>query len=185
MKKVIILLSILFMFANQSFAYNVNHFSTDDKILAALSVLNQTNADEVFEKLAEKSVKIMFYDLTMIDYSFSKDYAITSVDTMGNRYILINSRYKNSQKEALACLIAHESFHTKNVATLSEEIQCTQIEAKYWHILKNQMSDKSSNELTTRLDKLEGLYMASDKNNNRIAECIINNSFYKNQLAIK
>ena len=187
MKRTIIaLLSVLFFAVSPAFAsYNLKHFSTDEKILAALTVLNNNGGEEVLDNLAENGVKIIFYDLTMMDFNYSKDYAIASVGTLGERYILINSRYKNSPKEALACLIAHESFHKLKRATFAEEVKCTQVEAYYWHKLKNQVTNTTTNELTNRLNKLESLYLASTPNNDRIADSIIHNQFYRAQLAIK
>ncbi len=186
MKRILLaVFSLLFFAANQSFAYNVSHFTNDDKVLEALKVLDRAGAEEVLENLDEKSVKIIFYDLTMIDFNYSKDYAITSVDTMGNRYILLNSRYQNSPKEAIACLIAHESFHKLNKATFKEEVQCTQKEAEYWHKLKNQVTSSVTNDLTNRLNRLENLYLTSSPENNKIADSIFHNQFYRGQLAME
>lgn len=188
MKRVLIaIFSLLFFAANQTFAleYNVKHFSNDYKIQAALEVLKNVGTEEVFDNLAEKGVTIKFCDLMMIDIECAKDYAISSLDSMGNRVILINSRYENSPKEALACLIAHESFHKLKVATFAEEVKCTQKEAEYWHRLKHQVTNNTQNELTQRLNRLETLYLASNPSNDRIAESIRNNEFYRNQLAFK
>ena len=49
---------------------------------------------------------------------------------------MINSIYKNAPTEQIACLIAHESFHTKRVADLEEETLATQKEAATWLRLK-------------------------------------------------
>ena len=184
---VIVLLSVLIFGANQVFAfgYNIKHFSDDYRILAALEVLKNAGAEEVFDNLAEKGVTIKFCDLTMIDYQYYRDYAISSADQFGNRVILINTAYKNSSKEALACLIAHESFHKANVATFAEEVKCTQKEAEYWHKLKNDAASSVNNDLTKRLNTLEQLYLTSNPGNDKIAESIRNNEFYRNQLALK
>lgn len=182
---VIVLFSVLFLAANQVLAlgYNVKHFSNDEKVLAALTVLNNLGADEVFDNLAEKGVTIQFCDFMMIDIESSKDFAISSLDSFGNRVILLNAAYKNSPKEAIACLIAHESFHKLNKATFAEEVQCTQKEAEYWNKLKHQVTSNVSNDLTKRLNNLETLYKASTPTSNKIADQIIHNSFYRNQLA--
>lgn len=186
MKRVLIaIFSLLFFAANQSFAYNVKHFSSDEKIIEALKVLDNVGGEEVLDNLAEVGVKIKFCDLMMIDFDCAKDYAISSLDSMGNRVILINSRYQNSPKEAIACLIAHESFHKLKRATLTEEVKCTQKEAEYWHKLKHQVTNNTQNELTQRLNKLETLYLASNTANNKIEQSIRDNEFYQEQLAIK
>lgn len=184
---VIVLLSVLILAANQAFAlgYNVKHFSDDYRIQAALEVLNKAGANEVFDNLIEKGVTIKFCDFMMIDYECSKDFAISSLDQFGNRVIIINSLYKNSSKEALACLIAHESFHKGYTATFAEEVKCTQKEAEYWHKLKNDAACSVNNDLTKRLNTLEQLYLTSNPSDNKIAESIRNNEFYRNQLALK
>mgnify|MGYP003293401672 CR=1 FL=1 len=47
MKKIIIaLFSLLFFAANSAFAYNLNYFSDDYKILSALNVLEKAGAEE-------------------------------------------------------------------------------------------------------------------------------------------
>lgn len=186
MKRVLIaVFSLLIFAANQAFAYNVKHFSNDEKIMEALNVLKTCGGVEVLDNLSEVGVRIQFCDLMMIDIEASKDFAISSLDSMGNRVILINTRYQNSPKEALACLIAHESFHKAKVATLAEEVKCTQKEAEYWHKLKNQVTNQTQNDLTERLNELERLYLASGQGQNRIEESIRQNEFYQEQLAIK
>ena len=119
-----------------AYSWNVRNFSQDEDILDSLRLLKNIGAEEVFQNLEENSVKIIFYDLSMIDYSYKNHYAINSVDNWGERYILINSKYKNASKEEIACLIAHESFHKSNRATMQEETLATQKEAYYWSILK-------------------------------------------------
>ena len=178
------LLCVVFCCANLAFAWNVNSFSRDDDIRAALRLLNKIGADEVFENLQENSVKIMFYDLSMIKYSYYKHYAVNSVDTWGDRYILINSRFRHASKEELACLIAHESFHKARQATMAEETLATQKEAYYWSILKVPGKTYNQTALTNRLDKLAGLYNNSTADNNLIEQRIQNSSFYQNQLAV-
>ncbi len=178
------LFCVVFCCANIAFSWNVNSFSQDYDIRAALKLLNKIGADEVFENLQENSVKIMFYDLSMINYNYYKHYAVNSVGTWGDRYILINSRYRHASKEELACLIAHESFHKAKRATMEEETLATQKEAYYWSILKVPGKVYKESALTNRLDKLAGLYTDSTANNNLIEQRIHNSKFYQNQLAV-
>ena len=183
---VIVLFSVLILAANQAFAagYNVKHFSNDYRIQEALTVLNNIGADEVFDNLIEKSVTIKFCDFMMIDIESSKDYAISSLDQFGNRVILLNAAYRNSPKEAIACLIAHESFHKADVATFTEEVNCTRKEAEYWHKLKHNVTSSVDNNLMKRLNSLERMYLTSDPAHDKISESIRNNSFYRVQLAM-
>lgn len=178
------LICVVVFSANLAFAWNVRSFSRDEDILDALRLLNRIGADEVFENLQENSVKIIFYDLSLIKYSYCNHYAISSIDNWGDRYILINSRFRNASKEELACLIAHESFHKASRATMSEETLATQKEAYYWSILKIPGKVYAKSALANRLDKLACLYNESTANNNLIEKRIQNSRFYQNQLAV-
>lgn len=178
------LICVVIFCANLAYSWNVKSFSQDEDIRAALKLLNNIGADEVFENLQENSVKIIFYDLSMIKYSYCNHYAINSVDNWGERYILINSKFRNASKEELACLIAHESFHKARHATMAEETLATQKEAYYWSILKVPGKMYRQSALTNRLDRLAGLYTNSTASNNLIEQRIQNSKFYQNQLAV-
>ena len=178
------LICVMLCCANLAYAWNVRYFSQDEDIRAALKLLDRIGADEVFENLQENSVKIIFYDLSMINFSYHKHYAISSVDNWGCRYILINSKFRNASKEELACLIAHESFHKSKRATVSEETLATQKEAYYWSILKVPGKIYKESPLTNRLDRLAYLYNDSTADNNLIERRIQNSKFYQNQLAV-
>ena len=178
------LLCLTLFCANSSLAWNVKSFSQDDDIRAALKLLNSIGADEVFENLQENSVKIIFYDLSIIKFSYANHYAINSVDNWGDRYILINSKFRRVSKEELACLIAHESFHKAKVATAAEETLATQKEAYYWSILKVPGKFYQNSPLNNRLNKLAALYSESTQANNLIEQRIYHSKFYQSQLAI-
>lgn len=179
------IICVVMFCSNMAFAWNVRSFSDDYDIQSALKLLKQIGADEVFENLEENSVKIIFYDLSMINFSYSKHFAINSVDSWGDRYILINSRFRNASREELACLIAHESFHKGKVATMSEETLATRKEAYYWSILKVPGKRYTQSSLTNRLNKLASLYEESTEANNLIEQRIQNSKFYQEQLAVR
>lgn len=179
------LFCVVLLCANAAFAWNVNSFSKEDEIRAALKLLNSIGADEVFENLQENSVKIIFYDLSLIKFSYCNHYAINSVDNWGDRYILINAKYRHVSKEELACLIAHESFHKAKVATLAEETLATQKEAYYWSILKVPGKIYKQTALNNRLNKLACLYEDSTDSNDLIEKRISSSSFYREQLATR
>jgi hypothetical protein len=181
---VIGILMILF-FSMPAFAGYVDNFTRDNHIKEALVLLENNGAAEVFENLEENSVKIAFYDLSQISYGYMNHFAVNSVDTFGNRYILINTKYKNATPEELACIIAHESFHKLKVATYEEEYTATQKEAHYWSILKVKGKEYKSSPLLARLDNLNNLRLASTKEKNLIQEKINKSPFYKKQLATR
>lgn len=170
--------------SNLCYAWNVKSFSDDYDIQGALKILKRIGADEVFENLQDNSVKIIFYDLSMIKFSYANHHAINAVNNWGERYILINSKYRNASKEELACLIAHESFHKAKKATLAEETLATQKEAYYWSILKVSGKYYANTPLLRRLNNLVCLQEESGENNNLIEQKIRNSRFYQNQLAV-
>ena len=182
MKKLLIAFIALFVLSiNSVQAVELKNFSNDSKIISSLKLLENVGANEVFNNLTKTKSKIMFYDLTLIDFSYGKHFAVASTDEYGDNYILINSNFRNSNPEAVACLIAHESMHTLPQATLAEETLATTTEARYW--LKLKPTKVKKDRLTDRLNNLERLVIASSQNNNLIAQKISQNTFYQKQLA--
>ena len=186
MRKVLFLIiALLVLCANQVMASNFSKYSDDGNIVAALEVLDSISANDVFERLDKSSTKIIFYDLALMNYAYSKFYAVASTDNYGNNYILINERFKNSPKEAIACLIAHESVHQLPHATLDEEVSATTEEAQTWIKVKSSVNSNISNDLTNRENKLALMYQESTPGQNLIKDAITGNSFYQRQLAMK
>ena len=185
MKKVVLVLFAFVLFTmNQVFAYNVTDFSNDSKIISALRVLEQSGDSDVFRNLQRNNVKIKFSDLSMVSYNSQKVFAVSTYNNYGSRVILINKIYQNSPAEQIACLIAHESCHTARVADLQEETVATQKEAAVWTRVKNPSKSYNDDRLTRRLDKLSGLYLASNSNNNLVQQKIANSGFYRNQFGL-
>lgn len=110
-------------------------------------------------------------------------YAVASTDENGENYILINEKFKNSPKEAIACLIAHESVHVLPKATLEEEVRATTVEVQTWLKVADKVSN-SNDKLVQREMKLADNYRLSTPSNNTIANAIASNSFYKNQFGL-
>jgi len=179
------LVCIVMFSANCAFSWNIRSFSKDEDVLSALKLLKSIGAEEVFENLQQNSVKIIFYDLSMINFNYRNHFAINSVDNWGDRYILINSKYRSSSKEEIACLIAHESFHKSKRATMKEEILATEKEAYYWSILKVPGKIYNQTPLSTRLNKLVCQYNESTDSYNLIEKRIQNSKFYQEQLAVR
>ena len=181
MRKVITALAlIIFLSFNAAYASNFSNISDDAKIVSALKVLEANNQTDVFARLNKHNVKIMFYDLSLISYSYAKHYAVASTDENGDNYILINSNLSSSPKEALACLIAHESVHELANATYEEEVRATTTEAKTWMLLKDQVSGNYEND--TLVKRLNNLVAMQQSGNDLISKAIANNAFYQNQL---
>ena len=184
LKTFIITLLVTVFCAAPVFAARYDRYTRDIEIKEALTALQNAEAGEVFDNLNEKSVHIAFYDLAMLSPDYQNHFAINTVDSFGNRYILINSRFKYTSPEELACLIAHESFHKSDTATLDEETLATKKEAEYWNKLRNPAKNYGNSKLFERLNTLAELNEKSNQNKDFIKEEICNNSFYKQQLAI-
>lgn len=185
MKKfVLVFVASLMLSVNQAFAYRVTDFSSDTKIIAAMRLLEQAGEQDVFRNLQRYGMQVKFDDLSMVSYNKSKTFAVSTYNQFGTRVILINSIYKNAPAEQIACLIAHESFHTGYSADLEEETIATQKEAACWTRLKVASKTYPDSRLTRRLDKLSGLYLASGNGNNLVEEKIASSGFYRNQLGL-
>lgn len=184
MKKAFVMMFVfLFLSIGQAFAYRVTDFSNDAKIVSAMRVLEQAGETDVFRNLQKHGMRVKFDDLTMISNA-KNAYAVSTYNSYGTRVILINSIYRNAPAEQIACLIAHESFHTGYSANLEEETLATSKEAACWTRVKNPSKTYPDSRLTRRLDKISGLYLASDSNNNLVQQKIASNGFYRNQLGL-
>lgn len=151
------------------FRRNLKRFSSDDEILSALKILDDISAEEVFSNLEENSIFIKFR------YLPRNCYGCSMIDNMGNRFIAISSCWKNSEPEELACIIAHESFHKLEKATLEEEVLATYKEGQYWKILKKD-KEYSPTRLLSRLNSL------LDLSETEIESRISRSEFYKHHL---
>ncbi len=183
-KFVLVFMAFMFLACNQVFAYRVTDFSSDAKIISAMKLLERSGDTDVFRNLQKYGMRIKFSDLSMVSYNKSKTFAVSTYNKYGTRVILINSMYKNAPAEQIACLIAHESYHTGYSADLEEETLATQKEASCWSRLKVASKSYPDNRLTRRLDKLSGLYLASNSNNNLVEQKIADSSFYRTQFGL-
>ncbi len=185
MKKLVVLFAAFVLLTlNQAFAYRASDFSNDTKIISAINLLEQAGETDVLRNLNRFAVRVSFDDLSSYTYNSSKAFAVSTYNQYGTRIIVINSIYRNAPVEQIACLIAHESFHTKRVADLEEETIATQKEAATWVRLKNTSKVYPDSRLTKRLDKLGGLYLASTNGNNLVQQKIASSGFYKNQFGL-
>lgn len=185
MKKVLVLfVTFVLLTLNQAFAYRASDFSSDAKIISAINLLEQTGETDVLKRLQRYGVRVSFSDLSAYTYNSSKAFAVSTYNNYGTRIIVINSIYKDAPVEQIACLIAHESCHTKRVADLEEETIATQKEAATWLRLRNNSAYYPDTRLTKRLNKLGDLYMASSNGNNLVQQKIASSGFYRNQLGM-
>lgn len=187
-KKVLLVIMTLFVLSiNQVCAKgsDLSKYSDDSRVMLALEVLQNIGASDVFTRLDKSKTKIIFYDLSLISFSYAKHYAISSTDDSGNNYILINEKFRLSAKEAVACLIAHESVHVLPQPNLDEEARATTTEAITWLKVRELSNIPLGDDLVAHENKLAILYRASTPTNNLIKDSIAGNSFYQSQLAMK
>jgi len=183
MKKILVLFSafVLLACSQAAFAYRASDFSSDTKIISAITLLEQSGETDVLRNLQKNAVRVSFDDLTSYTYNASKAYAISTYNKYGTRVIMINSIYKNAPVEQIACLVAHESMHVKRIADLDEETIATQKEAATWTRLKVASKTYPDTKLTRRLDRLSSMYLASSTGNNIIQNKIASSGFYRSQ----
>lgn len=160
--------------------------SDEQKINSAIEILKSYGYNESITIIeggnyTKKPVRIIFKDLSELNFSYAKHYAITANDSNGDLYILINKDLKYSSVKALACLILHEVNHCKynKPDSLSEEIFAhTQETMLYMRLLADDetLQNKENDRLITRLNKLKKIY------DDAIRLYLGNNSTYVNFL---
>jgi hypothetical protein len=161
----------------------------DQQIDAAVLIIKKYGYNRNIEALegnnyTHKPVKIIFKDLTELDFTYSKHYAVSATDNNGNLYILINDNLKNSDVRLLACLILHESCHMgQGKDSVSEEVQAHAAEeALYRAILLNEdknLQFQTVDRLVIRENHLKEIV------DNSIKAYISGNTTYVNYLKIK
>lgn len=129
----------------------------------------------------KKPVKIIFKDLSEVDFNYAKFYAITATDDYGDLYILINNDLRYSDVKALACLILHESTHCKEnkADSVSEEMHAHTQEVMLYNRILNEdesLQNRTGDRLVVRLNKLKKIY------DDAIRAYITNNTNYVNYL---
>lgn len=179
-----------FLISFYSIAFCKEAYSTDQqKINSAIEIIKSYGFEKniailLGDNYTHKPVSIIFKDLSEVNFSYSKFYAITATENNGDLFILINNNLRNSDAKALACLILHESNHCKkNVADSVEEeaVAHTQETMLYLRILSDdeELQYKTDDRLVARLNKLKKIY------DDAIKAYITSNTSYVNYLKIK
>jgi hypothetical protein len=183
----LILCSIyIFIFQVHSvFAYNADQ----QKIEAAIEIIKNYGYKENVATLKGKNytykpVKIIFKDLTEINFAYSKFFAVTVTNDDGDLYILINNNLQNSDVRVLACLILHESNHCKenSLDSVTEEVNAHEQEtALYLHLLEDDrnLQYKVEDRLIIRENRLKKIF------DDALMSYISSNTSYVNYLKIK
>lgn len=173
-----------------SVAFSKEVYSSDQqKINSAVAIIKSYGFEKNIailqgDNYTHKSVSIIFKDLSEVNFSYNKFYAITATENNGDLFILINNNLRNSDAKALACLILHESNHCKkNVADSVDEeaVAHTQETMLYIRILEDDatLPSKTDDRLVVRLNKLKKIY------DDAIKAYITSNTSYVNYLKVK
>jgi len=165
--------------------------SNNAKIGQALDILKthndatrQTLNVILRNNLTNKPIKIMFYDLSLMNAAYAEYDALACKHTSGSLYILINTIHQNSPAEAIACLLSHEVHHQDDVSSYQEEIQAWTAEATTWMSLKkadSKLNDSNLNKypLVKRLNSIEKMYTKANFTATLISEEVHTNSGYR------
>ena len=87
MKKIIwLVLAVVLLSLSRVQAADFYKYSDDAKVIDALNVLENIGSSDVFARLDKSSTRIIFYDLSLMSFSYAKHYAVSSTDELGNNY---------------------------------------------------------------------------------------------------
>lgn len=181
---------IVFISILLSSATFCKELSTDQqKIDSAIQIIGQYGFKKNIAILqgnnySHMPVKIIFKDLSELDFTYAKHYAISATDNNGDLYILINNLLKNSDVRVLACLILHESNHCKENKpdSVVEEILSHEQEIFLYMSLLNEdatLKDLINDKLVVRENRLKKLF------DDAIQNYLSGNTTYVNYLKIK
>lgn len=187
----VILCSIgAFLISFHSIAFCKEVYSPDQqKINSAIEIIKSYGFEKNIailqgDNYTKKPISIIFKDLSEVNFSYSKFYAITAIENNGDLFILINNNLRNSDVKALACLILHESNHCKQdkADSVDEEAIAHTLETMlYIRILSDneELQYKTDDRLVIRLNKLKKIY------DDAIKAYINSNTNYVNYLKVK
>jgi len=158
MRRIFLVLYIivsLFIGAQCSFALDYSRISTNEKIVSALTTLDEIHRRDVIAILyghnaTKKPIRVMFRDLAM--YGYKDCEALTVPTKSGGLVIYINSEHRGASAECIACLIAHEAQHHTFTNSKQEELRAWISETQAWNELvkRNRALATSSEPLAKR-----------------------------------
>ena len=121
----------------------------------------------------------MFRELEV--YGLANCEAVTMKTQAGGLVIYINKKHQNAPKEALACLIAHESQHHTQTGTKAEEVRAWVMEVSTWNAFVRQNSQVaySNSTLVKRLNYIDNVYTKQQGGVMGIEKVVSNIGMYK------
>lgn len=187
MKKLVITV-ILFVVClvsnNMAFAGNYETITSNEKISSSLQALESVNRNDVLAILrgnnaTRKPIRVMFRELEV--YGLANCEAVTMKTQAGGLVIYINKKHQNAPKEALACLIAHESQHHTQTGTKAEEVRAWVMEVSTWNAFVRQNSQVaySNSTLVKRLNYIDNVYTKQQGGVMGIEKVVSNIGMYK------
>lgn len=180
---------IIFIFLN-SVALCKELDTDQQKIDSAIEIIKKYGYEKNIAILqgnnyTHKPVSIIFKDLSELDFTYAKHYALSATDNKGDLYILVNNNLRNSDVRVIACLLLHESFHNQynNPDSVTEEATAHMAELTLYNtILINEEENlqyKVDDRLVARENKLREMVLNSMK------AYVTSNTAYVNYLKLK
>lgn len=187
MKKLVvtvILFVVCLVSNNMAFAGNYETITSNEKISSSLQALESVNRNDVLAILrgnnaTRKPIRVMFRELEV--YGLANCEAVTMKTQAGGLVIYINKKHQNAPKEALACLIAHESQHHTQTGTKAEEVRAWVMEVSTWNAFVRQNSQVaySNSNLVKRLNYIDNVYTKQQGGVMGIEKVVSNIGMYK------
>ena len=187
MKKLVvtvILFVVCLVSNNMAFAGNYEIITSNEKISSSLQALESVNRNDVLAILrgnnaTRKPIRVMFRELEV--YGLANCEAVTMKTQAGGLVIYINKKHQNAPKEALACLIAHESQHHTQTGTKAEEVRAWVMEVSTWNAFVRQNSQVaySNSNLVKRLNYIDNVYTKQQGGVMGIEKVVSNIGMYK------
>jgi hypothetical protein len=187
MKKLVvtvILFIVCLVSNNMAFAGNYETITSNEKIASSLTALESVNRNDVLAILrgnntTRKPIRVMFRELEV--YGLANCEAVTMKTQAGGLVIYINKKHQNAPKEALACLIAHESQHHTQTGTKAEEVRAWVMEVSTWNAFVRQNSNVaySNSTLVKRLNYIDNVYTKQQGGVMGIEKVVSNIGMYK------
>ena len=187
MKKLVVtvILFVVCLVSNSvAFASNYETITSNEKIASSLTALESVNRNDVLAILrgnntTRKPIRVMFRELEV--YGLANCEAVTMKTQAGGLVIYINKKHQNAPKEALACLIAHESQHHTQTGTKAEEVRAWVMEVSTWNAFVRQNSNVaySNSTLVKRLNYIDNVYTKQQGGVMGIEKVVSNIGMYK------
>ncbi len=180
---IIVIITALFISSNFGIANDYPLITKNPEINADLTAVASVDRHDVIAILEGRNatgspIRVMFRDMAI--YGASNCEALTTKTQSGKLVIYINMEHKNAPKEAIACLIAHESQHHTMTNTKAEEARAWFKEVSTWNsfVRRDRSVALSSHPLVKRENYIAKLNARDNGAGGEIRKIIAQNPVY-------